>query len=211
MHDVVTNCAREIRLAAACALAVAFSVACKSADESAAPVTATSGGSSNAGGAVASNGGVGGTTASTGGFANAGGAVNPGGSPNAGGATSTGGTSNTGGTPSMGGSNAGGASTGGSGAGGAPGTGGATSDGGSWWKPPAGVTWDWQLSSTDLSYSVAVYDIDWENGASAVASLHAKGIFVICYVSVGSWEDFRPDQASFPTAVIGNDYPGWPG
>lgn len=75
----------------------------------------------------------------------------------------------------------------------------------------AAITWDWQLSSTDLSHAVDVYDIDYENDAGAVATLHAKGIHVICYVSVGSWEDFRPDAASFPAAVIGNDYPGWPG
>jgi hypothetical protein len=56
-----------------------------------------------------------------------------------------------------------------------------------------------------------VYDIDWEADAAAVAKLHAAGIKVICYVSVGSWEEFRPDAADFPPAVIGNDYDGWPG
>jgi hypothetical protein len=44
-----------------------------------------------------------------------------------------------------------------------------------------------------------------------VERLHARGIKVICYVSVGSWEDFRPDADDFPEAVIGNDYDGWPG
>jgi len=42
-------------------------------------------------------------------------------------------------------------------------------------------------------------------------SLHSAGKKVICYVSVGSWEDWRPDAASFPAAVLGKDYPGWAG
>jgi uncharacterized protein (TIGR01370 family) len=56
-----------------------------------------------------------------------------------------------------------------------------------------------------------VFDIDWEEDAASVQSLHAAGKKVICYVSVGSWEDWRPDAADFPAAVIGKDYPGWPG
>ena len=58
---------------------------------------------------------------------------------------------------------------------------------------------------------VDVYDIDWESDQSVVAKLHAAGKKVICYVSVGSWEDFRSDADQFPAAVIGNDYAGWPG
>jgi hypothetical protein len=34
---------------------------------------------------------------------------------------------------------------------------------------------------------------------------------VICYLSAGSWEDWRPDAAAFPPEVIGNEYEGWPG
>jgi hypothetical protein len=154
-----------------------------------------SGGASYAGGATA-----GGTAGSNGGAANSG-AANAGGAVTTGGMSSTGGASQSGGTSSMGGtSNTGGTSS--------------TGDGGvaaSWWKPTAGTTWDWQLSSTDLSHAVAVYDIDYENDAGTVSALHAKGIKVICYVSVGSWEDYRPDASTFPAAVVGNDYPGWPG
>lgn len=82
-----------------------------------------------------------------------------------------------------------------------------------WWKPVAGTTWQWQIGggTFDTSMAVQVFDIDWEQEASAVQSLHAAGKKVICYVSVGSWEDWRPDAAQFPSAVIGKDYPGWPG
>jgi hypothetical protein len=83
---------------------------------------------------------------------------------------------------------------------------------GSWWKPSAGLTWQWQLSEAVTEpLDVDVYDIDWEADAATVKLLHDAGSKVICYVSVGSWEDFRPDAADFPAAVIGNDYDGWPG
>ena len=83
----------------------------------------------------------------------------------------------------------------------------------SWWKPTAGTTWQWQIGggTFDTSMAVQVFDIDWEQEASAVQSLHAAGKKVICYVSVGSWEEWRPDAAQFPSAVIGKDYPEWAG
>jgi hypothetical protein len=59
--------------------------------------------------------------------------------------------------------------------------------------------------------NVPVYDIDgFENPASVVAALHAKGRRVICYVDVGAAENFRPDYRSYPAAVLGRDS-GWPG
>jgi hypothetical protein len=84
---------------------------------------------------------------------------------------------------------------------------------GSWWKPTAGLTWQWQIGggTIDPSLAVAVFDIDWEQEASVVGQLHQAGKKVICYVSVGSWEDWRPDASTFPAAVLGKDYPGWPG
>jgi hypothetical protein len=83
-----------------------------------------------------------------------------------------------------------------------------------WWYPPVGTSWQWQLTGlpVDLSFDVDMYDIDlFENEASSVAALHAQGCKVICYVSVGSWEDWRPDADQFPASVLGNDYEGWPG
>ena len=82
-----------------------------------------------------------------------------------------------------------------------------------WWQPAVGATWQWQLDQpVDLSFDVAVYDVDlFDTDASVVASLHAQGRKVICYLSAGSWEEWRPDAGQFPAAVIGNDYGGWPG
>jgi len=82
-----------------------------------------------------------------------------------------------------------------------------------YWKPSAGTTWQWQLTgSIDQTVNASVFDIDgFDNDDSVVKALHAKGRKVICYLSVGSFEDWRPDAKSFPAAVLGNEYPGWPG
>jgi len=83
-----------------------------------------------------------------------------------------------------------------------------------WWRPAVATTWQWQLTGlpVDQSLDVAMYDIDlFENEASVVAALHARGRKVICYLSVGSWEDWRPDQDQFPASVLGHDYEDWPG
>ena len=77
-----------------------------------------------------------------------------------------------------------------------------------------GSSWQWQLSGLpiDLSFDVDMYDIDlFDNDAGTVAALHDRGRKVVCYISAGSWEDWRPDAGQFPASVLGNDYVGWPG
>jgi len=80
------------------------------------------------------------------------------------------------------------------------------------WKPPAKVTWQWQLSgSLDTSVNVKVYDVDlFDTSASQVKKLHADGRKVICYFSAGSYESGRPDSGDFPAAVKGKKMDGWP-
>lgn len=83
-----------------------------------------------------------------------------------------------------------------------------------WWRPPSGLTWQWHLSEppVDTSVDAQVYDIDlFDNESSVIDDLHAQGRKVICYISVGSWEDWRPDADQFPSVVLGNDYEGWTG
>ncbi len=82
---------------------------------------------------------------------------------------------------------------------------------GSVWMPPQNTSWQWQLTTpVDQSVNVAMYDIDlFDNAASVVASLHAQGRKVICYVDAGTYEDWRPDAASFPSSVLGASN-GWP-
>jgi hypothetical protein len=81
------------------------------------------------------------------------------------------------------------------------------------WKPPLNTSWQWQLDGTiDQTVNAVMFDIDlFDTEASLVAALHAQGRKVACYISVGSWEKWRPDADQFPVAVIGNDYEGWPG
>jgi len=86
------------------------------------------------------------------------------------------------------------------------------SAGGGWWTPPQHLTWYWQLQGNVANdVPVAAYDIDgFENSAAEVAALHAEAKHVICYIDVGTAENFRPDYSSFPASVLGRSN-GWPG
>jgi hypothetical protein len=80
------------------------------------------------------------------------------------------------------------------------------------WDPPAGISWQWQLSGKlDTSVDAAVYDIDvFDTSATQVATLQAKGRRVICYLSAGSWESFRPDADQIPSRLRGRRLDGYP-
>ena len=61
------------------------------------------------------------------------------------------------------------------------------------------------------SYRVMAYDIDgMDNSPAEVALLHRAGKHVICYVDVGTWENWRNDASRFPRSLLGVDN-GWPG
>ncbi len=45
---------------------------------------------------------------------------------------------------------------------------------------------------------------------AAVRALHARGVYVICYVDAGTWESWRPDATRYPRALLGRPN-GWPG
>jgi hypothetical protein len=81
-----------------------------------------------------------------------------------------------------------------------------------WWRPTAGLTWQWQLTGKlDLDMQTDVIDIDLDVGKSVVDHYHSKGTKVICYISVGSYENWRTDADQFPEEVLGKDYEGWSG
>ena len=81
------------------------------------------------------------------------------------------------------------------------------------WRPEPGTSWQWQLSSQPGALlNVDAYDLDgFDTSAQTVARVHRGGGKAICYISVGSWENWRPDRNRFPRSVLGNDYDGWPG
>ncbi len=80
------------------------------------------------------------------------------------------------------------------------------------WRLPARPTWYWQLQGrVDNSAAASIYDLDgFETSAAEVARLHGLGRHVVCYIDVGTWENFRPDKGEFPKSVLGRPN-GWPG
>jgi len=96
------------------------------------------------------------------------------------------------------------------------------------WHPPLGTRWQyelqppvdttvtgiaWQGGATvaPQAFDIDLYEADGVTPASAtVAQIHALGAKAICYVSAGSWEDWRPDAAAYPAVVKGRSN-GWPG
>jgi endo-alpha-1,4-polygalactosaminidase (GH114 family) len=99
------------------------------------------------------------------------------------------------------------------------------------WQPAPGTTWQWQITGVvDESIDVAMYDIDLFDAAPAgleigagsgvfteqgqnagvIERLHARGIVVICYLSTGTAEEFRPDVGLFPEEALGNPVDGFP-
>lgn len=81
------------------------------------------------------------------------------------------------------------------------------------WHPAVRTSWQWQLTGAiDTSIDVEMYDVDlFDVSKSTVAELHADGRRVVCYISAGSLENWRPDASSFPKVVIGSRYDGWAG
>ncbi len=80
------------------------------------------------------------------------------------------------------------------------------------WKPPVGASWQYQLQgAVDTTVGASVFDIDgFDTPSSVVQKLHSQGKRVICYLSGGTWEDWRPDAGQFPSSILGMSN-GWPG
>jgi hypothetical protein len=83
---------------------------------------------------------------------------------------------------------------------------------GRWAPEPSTVAWQWQLQGkVDPNVNACVDEVDgFETSKATVAALHRHGVKVICYLDVGSWEEYRPDQGEFPKSVLGDIYEGYP-
>ena len=82
------------------------------------------------------------------------------------------------------------------------------------WRPApdAGFQLQFTGETIDLGVVAAVYDLDlFETDRAVIDALHARGRRVLCYASVGTREDWRPDAKLFPAGVVGRSYPEWPG
>jgi hypothetical protein len=78
----------------------------------------------------------------------------------------------------------------------------------------AATSWQWQLDSPPRApfLPVGTYDVDgFDTPAATVRALHAQGSTVVCYLSAGTWERWRPDARRFPHRVIGRPLTGWLG
>ncbi|MER8012325.1 endo alpha-1,4 polygalactosaminidase [Streptomyces sp. NPDC094149] len=81
------------------------------------------------------------------------------------------------------------------------------------WHPALNTSWNWVLSAVpNAPYrNVQMYDVDGFNAtASNVSSLHNAGIKAVCYISAGSYEDWRSDASQFSSSILGKSN-GWPG
>jgi len=75
------------------------------------------------------------------------------------------------------------------------------------------MSWQWQLTGTiDQTVSAQMFDVDlFDAPTDTVASLHAAGHPMVCYVNAGVFESWRPDAALYPAGVKGDSDPGWQG
>lgn len=83
-----------------------------------------------------------------------------------------------------------------------------------WWQPKASENLKWQIQlqgDLELVEGVDVYAVDYTASQASIDAAKATGAKVMCYISAGSAEDWRPDYSEFPDGVIGNAYENWPG
>jgi hypothetical protein len=84
-----------------------------------------------------------------------------------------------------------------------------------WWKPTPLTPWNVILSTSppkQLPPTIQIYDIDlFDTPTTTITALHKAAKKVICYISTGTLENWRPDFSQFPSSVQGNQVDGWPG
>jgi len=61
-----------------------------------------------------------------------------------------------------------------------------------------------------VDYNIITIDME-DSTTEEIQALKDKGIQVMCYISAGSWEDWRSDAADFPEEIKGNDLANWTG
>ena len=81
------------------------------------------------------------------------------------------------------------------------------------WVPVPGTTFEWILQGyRGVIPTAEAVDVDlFDTPQSQVAALRKAGKIPICYVSVGTWENWRPDRRDFPARLLGNPLDNWPG
>ena len=82
-------------------------------------------------------------------------------------------------------------------------------------NPSLPLEMSWQIQYTggmNFSLDVDMYNLDlFETDAETISSLKERGVFVMCYFSAGSHEDWQIDAQDFPSETFGNPMQGWEG
>ncbi len=78
---------------------------------------------------------------------------------------------------------------------------------------PLKVSWQIQYTGAiDVDVNVEMFNLDlFDTPPDIIETLHQRGIFIMCYFSAGSYEDWRPDASRFPSQILGKAMVGWPG
>jgi hypothetical protein len=98
------------------------------------------------------------------------------------------------------------------------------------WKPRVVDRWLYQIGDAKpaltlcvrpfantacVSPNVWVLDLYASDGVTpnrdAVRAIHRRSGHAVCYVSGGTWEDWRPDAKKFPSSLRGAELSDWPG
>ena len=90
----------------------------------------------------------------------------------------------------------------------------ANNNAGNWWQPKASDNLKWQIQlqgDIRLINGVDVYAVDYTASQASINAAKSTGAKIMCYISAGSAENWRPDYNQIPRSVIGNAYSEWPG
>lgn len=82
------------------------------------------------------------------------------------------------------------------------------------WTPVVKSTWNYVLNKKKPmdSVDVDVVNIDlFDNDQATISGFQDNGVRVVCYLSGGSYEDWRSDAGSFTPSDLGDNLAGWPG
>ena len=81
-----------------------------------------------------------------------------------------------------------------------------------WFGFETGTAWQWQLTGeVDTTVDADVFDIDlFDATDDDLAALQERDVFLVCYISVGTFEEWRADADAFPDEVLGNTYDEYP-
>lgn len=78
---------------------------------------------------------------------------------------------------------------------------------------PLEMSWQVQYSGElDTALDVDMFNLDlFETDPEIIRDLKQRGVFVVCYFSAGSYEDWKPDVKDFPADTLGKPMKGWKG